>query len=154
MKTTYQHPCKACGELAFSFTDGHIENKEYQWVCDHCGVQMSLTFGDAGRSVEQVPTGRRCDRTLALLCIEDYPAFKFIARGVRWDHDSDGHSYFFEEHTCPVNLLHCVEIFHKGESDPHGVFKLITEMRITGPGSDSEEAVTKLLTDMAEAETT
>ena len=149
MRTVYKHECRACGELAFDFHEGlHSVETVYYWVCDHCGTQMEIAFADDGRTCEQRPTGRRCENTLALFEVRGFPAMRFVYQGFAWDGDLD-HEYFYNEHTCPTNILRCEEIFIDGEIDPHGAFRLIREVLITGPDAMDRNEAEDMLVELA-----
>lgn len=153
MKRIYQHECASCGEHSFEYHEGSHKDTEYIWVCDDCGVQMKLRFSDEGRQVEQTPTGRRCERTLALLRVRGNPTFMFIYQGCAWDGDMSGSEYFYQEHTCPTNLVRCEEIIASGEEDPHGIFELVEEHLITGDNARPREEVLEHLKALAIAKT-
>lgn len=65
----------------------------------------------------------------------------FIHQGCAWDGDLSGNKNYYEEHTCPTNLMDCREIIAKGEVDPHGVFELVEEHLITGENGKDEEEI-------------
>jgi hypothetical protein len=109
---------------------------------------MGLRFFDGGQQVEQTPTGKRCERTLALLQMRDNPSFMIIYEGCAWDGDMSGNEYLYE-HTCPTNLMRCVEIIADGRADPHGVFEIVEEHLITGPSARPREKVIEELTALA-----
>ena len=152
MKRIYSHPCAACGEYDFAFHDGEHSCKNYQWVCDACGIQMNLAFSDGGSAVMQTPTGRRCERTLALFRVVGAPQIMFIYQGCSWDGALD-HDYYYHEGTCPVNLLRCEKIIAEGNPDPHGLFELVAEHLITGPRARPRNEVLDELTSMAKGQT-
>jgi hypothetical protein len=148
MKRIYNHKCAACGEDSFDYHEASHVETTYQWVCNSCGIQMGLRFFDGGQQVEQTPTGKRCERTLALLQMRDNPSFMLIYEGCAWDGDMSGHEYFYE-HTCPTNLMRCVETIADGRADPHGVFEIVEEHLITGPSARPREKVIEELTALA-----
>ena len=125
----------------------------YQWVCDNCGAQMNLEFSAGGTEVVQTPTGRRCERTLALLRVVGAPHVMLIHQGVAWDGDLDSSDYYYNEHTCPTNITRTEAVIANGDTDPHGIFELVVEHCITGPGARDREEVMLELLDMAEAAT-
>ena len=142
MKTIFEHQCAACGEYSFKYhPDSHRGSTSFRWVCDECRAEMSLVFSDGGQSVEQTPTGRRCERTVALLAMRNNPRFMLIRKGLAWDGDLSSKQFFYEEHTCPSNLLKSEEIIADGEVDPHGIFELVEEVIITGPNARDEDEV-------------
>jgi len=139
MQTIYSHECKECGHNTFDYyEDLHHCNTEYRWVCNNCGVQMKLKFSNDGKTLDQEPTGKRCERTKVLLKVPDIP-LAFIVDGVTW---GEGSKYFYEEHTCPSNVMRsCDEVIYKGDEDPHGMLELIEEILITGPSKRNEDEV-------------
>ena len=150
VKTIFKHPCAVCGEHDFAFHDDLHQCTQYQWVCE-CGAEMRLRFFDGGQSVEQTPTGRRCDRTLALLRVRGVPHLMFIYSGCAWDGDLSGHAYYYyNQHTCPSNLMQCEEIIDSGEVDPHGVFEFVAEHFVTGPKGRPKDNVLEELTELAQ----
>jgi hypothetical protein len=147
MKRIYQHKCSACGEYSFAFHEGSNTETTYQWVCDNCGIQMNLRFFDGGQQVEQTPTGKRCERTLALLRMRDNPGFMFILKGCAWDGDLSGNKYYYEDHTCPSNSMRaCEEVIAGGDADPHGIFEIVEEHLVTGANARPREEVLEKLT--------
>lgn len=145
MKRIFSHKCSSCGEYVFEYNEVSHTEMTYKWACNNCGIEMGLRFSDGGQQVEQTPTGKRCERTLALLRMRNNPAFMFIYNGVAWDGDLSNREYFYEEHTCPTNLMRCVEIIAAGESDPHGIFEIVEEHLITGPNAEPREEVLEQL---------
>lgn len=141
MKRIFSHACSQCREYTFNFHESSHTDTLYQWVCDNCGVQMSLRFYNGGQQVEQTPTGKRCERTLALLQLRENKKFMFIYEGCAWDGDMSGHEYFYHEHTCPTNLMKCEKIIVDGELDPHGIFEIVEEHLITGPNAKARNEV-------------
>lgn len=153
MTRIFCHPCADCGEGTFDYHEGSHTDIEYKWVCDTCGIQMALLFANGGQEAQQTPTGRRCERTLALLRMRGNPHFMFIYEGCAWEGDMSGHKFHYEEHTCPTNLIQCEEIIANGEEDPHGIFEIIEEHLITGPNGKDREEVLQGLTESAMAQT-
>jgi len=149
MKQIFKHKCADCGEYSFEYQEGSHTETTYQWVCDNCGIQMGLRFYDGGKQVEQTPTGKRCERTIALLRMRDNPSFMFIYEGCAWNGDMSGHEYYYHEHTCPTNLMRCVEIIAAGETDPHGIFEIVEEHLITGAKARPRKEVIEELTALA-----
>ena len=152
METRYAHPCAACGKHTFSYALHLHSDTTYHWVCDSCGIEMTLTFTNNGTSVVQIPTGQRCDRTLALFEFVDAPFIRFIHHGILWSHHEDN-VYWYHEHTCPTNVLRCAEIYINGKPDIHGMFRLIKEIVITGPNAVPEDDAMAELSTMAEQST-
>ena len=152
--TIYAHRCAECGEHTFRFHCGiHNDSQEYWWPCEKCGRQMKLVFSDGGRAVTQAPTPRRCDSTLVLFSVDGYPALKFIQDGIAWDGNLSGGRYYYEEHTCPSNIVKCREVFHHADDDPHGVFRVIHEVLVSGPNGMDEDAAIDLLSSIALGQT-
>lgn len=114
---------------------------------------MRLRFFDRGQQVEQNPTGNRSERTLALLRIRNNPRFMFIHEGCALNGDMTSHKYYYEEHTCPINLMRCVEIIADGVSDPHGIFEIVEEHIITGPNAKPRSEILLKLQTIAEENT-
>jgi hypothetical protein len=110
---------------------------------------MGMRFHDGGKQVEQTPTGKRCERTIALLRMRDNASFMFIYEGHVWGGDLGGQKYYYEAHACPTNLMRCVEIIAAGETDPHGIFEIVEEHCITGPAARSRRDVIEELTALA-----
>jgi hypothetical protein len=155
MHTIYEHNCIACGKPSFKFhSETHrAESNAYFWVCNECGAQVEIQFADDGKTSTQRTTGRRCDRTLALFEVVGFPRMRFLYQGVSWDGCLD-HDYFYHEHTCPTNLLRCEEIFIDGKSDPHGAFRCIKEVLITGPSSIPRDEALEMLCGLARTHVT
>lgn len=147
MKAIYSHKCDECGGYTFDYHEGsHKTGFNYRWVCDECGAQMDIEFSDSGRSISQVPTGERCERTKILVNIPDL-GIAIISSGVTWGGDSN---YYYEESTCPSNVLRsCEQVVFNGEEDPHGIFELIDEVMITGENKIDEQKAVELLTTKA-----
>lgn len=154
IRTIYAHPCAACGKHAFKFHVGLHKCGEYQWVCDTCGVQMKIDFSDDGKKACQAPTGGRYDRTLVLLRVKEAPNLAVIIQGSWSPGDTGPRSHYYEEGTCPSNLLRCREVVFNGEADPHGLFEVVEEIVITGPEAVSEEEAKTRLVARAVRETT
>lgn len=117
--------CPSCGELTKA---DHIEaGREMTWWCgnEDCGKQYRWKELPDGR-IESEPTGVVVDRVAVLL--EGPDKMLLIVNHGR--HSKDGvvtapvSMYFFEEHTCPINLLRAAEIVvaPDGDSDKHGLF--------------------------------
>lgn len=153
MITTYTHNCGVCGKPSFSYRDDgskiHNCEQEYFWVCDNCGVQVEIKFHDEGRGINQKPTGRRCENTLALLtCVSSDLAL--IVDGCHWLDLGGNNQYYFGEGTCPSNTFRaCDEVIYKGEVDPHGIFQYHEEFIVTGPDAINEEDAKMRLIDKA-----
>lgn len=109
---------------------------------------MEITFSDDFTTSKQTPTGARCDNTLALFEVRGFIKMRFIFNGCAWDGNLE-HDYFYHHATCPVNILRCEEIFIDGNSDPHGCFRLIKEVFITGPSAMPRDDAMQMLSDLA-----
>ena len=152
VKRIYAHPCAACGKHDFAFHEEHHTCTEYKWVCGACGIQMRISFTEGGAAALQTPTGRRCERTLALFRIRSAPHIMFVYEGCAWDGSLD-HDYYYHEGTCPTNLMRCEEIIASGKQDPHGIFELVAEHCITGPTARNREDVLNELVELATQQT-
>ena len=121
------------------------EGWDFTRACDECGAESKLKFSDGGRTLEQTPTEKRCEQVLFLLRMRNNPKFMLIDRGIAWDGNLSNSVYYYEEHTCPSNVLNCEEVIADGEIDPHGIFEVVAGIPITGPEAmDEEEAAEKL----------
>ena len=149
MRSIYTHQCAACGEFSFKFYEGSHNDGNYTWTCDDCGIEVKLTFSNGGKQLTQEPTGRRCEKALFLLKLRNNPKFMIIDRGDAWDGNLDQAVYYYEEHTCPSNVLRCEEVIADGEVDPHGVFNVVAGCLITGPSAQDEEDVIERMKAMA-----
>jgi hypothetical protein len=116
---------------------------------------MGIVFSDGGLVSKQEPTGKRCERTLALLRLAIAPEAMFIATGCRWDDFTDDNDkYHYESHTCPTNFIECETIIVKGDTDPHGAFELVRSIITTGPDATGFEAAKLELMELAVGMTT
>lgn len=98
------------------------------WYCDasRCGYAFSGVITEYGADVTREDS-RRVYTTVTLRA--ERP-FTLIVRGMRFEPDSapeDHQRYFYEEHTCPTNLLSDIVRFidETGNEDPHGIFTYV-----------------------------
>lgn len=130
----YTHQCLVCREPAFSFHhDIHTNGNEYVWYCENCGTSVAITFTNDGVDCVQHVTGLRMDRTVAILRFSEAPHIMVIHEGCIAHDNEEGNTYYYEEHTCPTNILGCAEIAVCGDLDPHGCLELVKEYIVTGP---------------------
>jgi len=117
------------------------------WFCGGCGLGVCGEV--AGPLVLSSPaTGPRSRKHTIMVALRvegSEPPVRFVAVGMAWgpaDNSTppegvtvEGQRYFYEEHTCPSNLLdssaHAVA--QGQELDPHGVFK-VEAVKYVGPG--------------------
>ena len=145
---TYTHKCIVCNEPSFTFVEGsHTAGTPYTWTCDRCGAQVKIVFEPNMAYSTQEPTGKRCERTLVLVKFVTAPHIMAVAEGVRWsDRTEESQQYFYNSHTCPVNVLRCEEFIHSGVDDQHGILELIRTIDVTGPNAmDRDEAKNELI---------
>lgn len=74
------------------------------------------------------PAHKGMYKTLELLSIDgpDGPVF-FVVEGCAKSDSLEtvtrNHRYYYEEHTCPTNVLNAEIFVHCGDTDPHGIFR-------------------------------
>lgn len=80
-----------------------------------------------------IKTDQGMYRTVVLLFIETVKGrVWFVTEGIgELDREPDHERYYYEEHTCPTNVLECVSIIHNGDMDPHGVLSFARSVWMT-----------------------
>ena len=98
------------------------------WCCESCGKAIEGEVRSGKVFVEKCTQHHQSD-SLVLLRLDPLPKSLFlIAKGMYWDGNlSEEHQrYFYEEHTCPTNILRdAQEIIYHNDSDIHGFFKFL-----------------------------
>lgn len=104
------------------------------WYCDVCGAGWWVRTQPTGTvHVEPTDPDRRMHRERVVLeltanALRAAP-LRLVLRGRRFTAqvDEDATRYYYEEHTCPTNILHDVQTVHLGDdADPHGLFALVS----------------------------
>ena len=69
---------------------------------------------------------------LDLLMIEpdEHPVYIVVKSYMAADDPDADKEYFYEEHTCPTNVLPCEAIIENGDEDPHGVLTFVRSIPI------------------------
>ena len=88
---------------------------------------------------------------LTLLKLEgkEHPVF-FVLAHDRYHADlqeEQGHqSYFFEEHSCPINWIsECVAVIENGDPDPHGFLKFVRAAEVPAEFDPDDDAALKAI---------
>ena len=130
--------CPNCGKgehRVSHLMTGPFENATAgPWYCDHCLWGFSLKHMGGGLfAVETRKRGLVKTAVTLEIRAEDTP-LTLIADGMRFidseDEPVEGEErderdrYFFEEHTCPSNVLG-VEVMRGDDDDPHGVLHYV-----------------------------
>jgi hypothetical protein len=120
-----QVPCPSCGTL--SAIDYCNKNQIYTWWCknDPCGKQYKFIINDDW-STKTEPTGTIITRTAVTLKVKKTQDDLFIVvKGMLFD-GKDNSKYYYQESTCPVNLIReGLEVRLGEDDDPHGVFEYV-----------------------------
>jgi len=120
--------CPSCGKM--SNIDYCKPGGEYTWWCnnDDCGRQYNFKINNDW-SVESEPTGTIVTRTDVTLRVRGTNIlFVIMGRAYNGEHND---KYFYEEHTCPVNLLNDgIEVYDGDIEDPHGIFEYISTEKL------------------------
>ncbi len=144
--------CPACGEKAgrIDHLYSDVAKRSYRgrsqsvgpWVCDDCGAgyRVTVTYEDHWPAlkpgnivprvaVERDPAYDHVD-TLTMLYFPVTDAGRLIVSSRRLASDKVGYGqrYFYDEHTCTLNLLQGnVElVIDDDDTDPHGLFVYVT----------------------------
>ena len=131
--------CANCGHLMGRVDHLNANGNAGPWYCDDCGIGWYIQK-DAAGDVLVEDKGKRKEKTLVLLDLkpdELNDPLRLVVQGMRFNDQEDDAArlfdqsqYFYEEHTCPSNYLRTVEHVFLGEnSDPHGLFNYIGEMK-------------------------
>ena len=115
------------------------------WYCHGCGVGWAVVVDGEGE-VEIIDTGKRIRDVVITLRLPPQQrdvlfrvdGFEFYTPGdapgntIAWMPD-DWHAYFYNEHTCPSNIMRAVQDVIVGEdTDPHGLFEYVSVDRSKG----------------------
>jgi len=117
--------CPSCGKS--SNIDYCSINSKYTWWCsnDNCGKQYSFII-NKDWSVESEPTGTIVTSTIVTLELPLQKSSIFLKVKGKMFNGEHNDEYFYNEHTCPINILHSAEdIIIEGCDDRHGVFRYI-----------------------------
>lgn len=138
--------CPECGR--FSWPMEHIFNDVGDrrqpvafgpWYCERCH------WGIIGRAIDEltVEVERHTDRCIPTRVTLEGPQpadgsapLRIVVEGrlfvegdrtpVIDDEQREQDRYFYEEHTCPKNFLHVLEVQQGDDRDPHGVFRYVS----------------------------
>jgi hypothetical protein len=126
--------CLHCGSPSFTITQYHIDNSKPfgPWYCNTCRKAHMITprsFDDI--DIELVEDKSNIPAWM-VTTVEgtNPPVFIILDRYIfkdKEDNEQESHNswrYLIESHTCPSNYLEN-KIVVNGDSDPHGVLKLI-----------------------------
>ena len=120
---TYIH-CPSCGEQTGSSVD-HLPMgiKFGPWYCDKCNKSYVGEVEPSGITIE-LHTEVKIS-TVSLLKRDGEVPVYFLVEGFSFKDDiheiNDSSSYFYEEHSCPINWLRDVFMVIEGsDTDPHG----------------------------------
>lgn len=98
------------------------------WFCHVCGLGWRLSWDADGVRDVQASSETSCEEWYLLeLPPRTAPVLfkvrdRVVSSGGEW---SDG-TYYYDEHTCPINWLRKVEeVYADGREDPHGLWKLV-----------------------------
>ena len=117
--------CPSCGNA--SNIDYCSPGVQYTWWCsnDDCGRQYRFTINEDW-SVESEPTGVVVTRTKVTLKIKKVDDDIFVTIKGRKINGEHNDRYYYEEHTCPVNLFRDgIEVRVGEDTDPHGIFQYV-----------------------------
>lgn len=103
------------------------------WYCDECGCAFKGQIGKVSGALLPDVTileNTSKQRTLVLLRLDrgDGSPLWFITEGMVFDGkpiNPERDRYYYEEHSCPTNYVHCCTIVDGEDADPHGVFKYV-----------------------------
>ena len=121
--------CPRCGGGQHEISHLEVGCDFGPWYCDEraCGYAFTGVVTTRGADVQMLPN--RIVRTTVTL--RATRPFTLIVRGMRFEgreQGSEGHDeYFYNEHTCPTNLLDDIVRFidEDGDTDPHGIFEYV-----------------------------
>lgn len=149
-KTTVHIACPYCGKgesrVDHLFGD-HLPKAVGPWACDECGRQYRLTVNSATDiDVEPFDDGSSWVKTYDLLSIppQEKPIYFVVTGGYHSPHEEadKGMTYFYEEHTCPINWLRSVKaIISEDDEDPHGIANFVRTVDRKGLGDNPDWAV-------------
>jgi len=117
------------------------------WYCDSCGWAYTFEVHADGRAfVEKVNQRSVKTRVLLRLRRGDAPIFVEVRHshtdppGDSPDERRNQNRYYFEEHTCPGNIMRSVdEVFRGDDEDPHGLFEFVEERRVPEESKDDRD---------------
>lgn len=135
--TAYTKPdkfirCPMCGE-GEQRVDHCAKGFKSAWYCDECGGKFHIEW----RAPDQfilTPMKERKDNVL--ITLESKGPVRLLVKGLRFSkpdgsedpkHD-EREEYFYNEYTCPTNLMKNVERVidpSDGDEDPHGIFAFV-----------------------------
>jgi hypothetical protein len=111
------------------------------WYCEKChrGVFGNIIKGEVFLDLSKEFDAKSCKPGLSLLRLDPLskPLFLVIKSFIFNDNiDPDGAQYYYEEGTCPTNIMHDVEVVAIGnDPDPHGLFTYLKT--IPHPGEEA-----------------
>lgn len=137
-----------CGPNGKEFVVSHLtsgRNTWGPWYCDYCHCSWSGIVNSEGKLEAEKSTIRTARKIVALLRLDYQPerpihimATTYEFNGKR--EDVDAHRCFFEEHTCPINILTRAEKIYVGkDDDEHGLFRLVGLCQETWPQDYQEQ---------------
>lgn len=97
----------------------------YVWGCDRCGSEYRFSFvSDSLVDVEL--TGKVSKSCVDLVEIKPQKESLFLTVETREYSEDADLSYYYNEHTCPSNVLRaCEEVYLGGAEDVHGVITFV-----------------------------
>jgi len=120
-----QVACPSCGAL--SAIDYCRFGIDYTWWCDNtdCGKQYSFVI-NPDWSVVSCPTGTITTKTAVTLKVKKIDEDIFIClKGMELNGEHND-EYYYNEHTCPVNLIRGgLAVYTLIDNDPHGIFEYV-----------------------------
>lgn len=147
MRTTYTHSCIRCNKPAFNYvTDVHTLSDWYTWACEHCGCFVNLTFINNGKTSHQTPTKSYAHKALKLCNFIDTSIY-FISERLYTEQKGYTEPTYWEDTTCPTNVLNCEEFYSNTTPDPHGIIKVLKQVRITTTAEEGPAPVKSAVMD-------
>jgi hypothetical protein len=136
--------CPNCEEDIFLGTDlkerAKKEPNGFMAFCDHCQKRWMLSHIDGtivGKDEIPVEFPLGHERTLVLLVQSDpsdTPIYIVVLGYLYYDKEGKvavtNGKYYYNEHTCPTNYLKTEAVIHKGDTDPHGVFRFVRSIPV------------------------
>lgn len=139
--------CPGCGKgessIQHLLDDSQRETFEGEWYCDECGCSYKFKISEEGVFAEVNPLKWK-KPALALLRLRPTGTVYAVVEDSIYDYAPDGgnRSYYYEEHTCPTNVLSNIEYLIDGDNnDPHGIWEFVAliEGKITDSNMTTEE---------------
>lgn len=96
-----------------------------EWYCDRCGCSYKFTI-DGGKVFAEVNPAKWKKPALTLLKLVPKNTVYAVVEDAIYDYAPDGGNkrYYYEEHTCPTNVLPNIEYLLDGDNtDPHGIWQ-------------------------------